>query len=230
MKRKIVSVILGLLMIFTLTACSGIDTGESTSDLSTSEKSTEELTGEWIVNENSILPEDNKEAREAFNKANNKDGYMNIPIAVLGSQTVSGTNYSYLCKGRISVPDSEWGYFIANVYEDLDGNCEITGTKGLPFDINDGWKSNQNDYELEKNADVERIFDEAIKNSTDKEYEPIAYIAQQPYYDKSYVVFTRTKKLSSDDNKRFNILIFTEGADGKIELKRVNNVDIGVGK
>ena len=230
MKRKIISVILSLSMIFTLTACSGIDTGESTSDLSTSEKSTEELTGEWIVNENSILPEDNKEAREAFNKANNKDGYMNIPIAVLGSQTVSGTNYSYLCKGRISVPDSEWGYFIANVYEDLDGNCEITGTKGLPFDINDGWKSNQNDYELEKNADVERIFDEAIKNSTDKEYEPIAYIAQQPYYDKSYVVFTRTKKLSSDDNKRFNILIFTEGADGKIELKRVNNVDIGVGK
>ena len=96
--------------------------------------------------------------------------------------------------------------------------------------MSDGWESNQNDYELEKNPDVKRIFDEAIKNSTDKEYEPIAYIAQQPYYDKSYVVFTRTKKLSSDDNKRFNIVIFTEGADGKIELKSVNNVDIGVGK
>ena len=230
MKRKIISVILSLSMIFTLTACSGIDTGESTSDLSTSEKSTEELIGEWIVNENSILPEDNKEAREAFNKANNKDGYMNIPIAVLGSQTVSGTNYSYLCKGRISVPDAEWGYFIANVYEDLDGNCEITGTKGLPFDMSDGWESNQNDYELEKNPDVKRIFEEAIKNSTDKEYEPIAYIAQQPYYDKSYVVFTRTKKLSFDDGEKFNIVLFTEGADGKIELKDVKNVDIGVGK
>lgn len=155
---------------------------------------------------------------------------MNIPIAVLGSQTVSGTNYSYLCKGRISVPDAEWGYFLANVYEDLDGNCEITGTKGLPFDMSDGWESNQNDYELEKNPDIESIFEEAVKDSTDKEFEPIAYIAQQPYYDKSYAVFTRTKKLSFDDGENFSIVIFTEGADGKIELKDVKNVDIGVGK
>lgn len=167
---------------------------------------------------------------EAFNKANNKDGYMNIPIAVLGSQTVSGTNYSYLCKGRTSVPDSQWEYFLANVYEDLDGNCEITGTKGLPFDMSDGWESNQNDYELEKNPDIESIFEEAVKNSTDKEFEPIAYIAQQPYYDKSYAVFTRTKKLSFDDGEKFSIVIFTEGADGIIELKSVKNVDIGVGK
>ena len=235
MKRKIVSVILGLLMIFTLTACSGNNSDEekkqtTISERSESKESSEETVGGWIVNENSILPDDNKEAMEAFNKSDNKDGYMNIPIAVLGSQTVSGTNYSYLCKGRISVPDAEWGYFLANVYEDLDGNCEITGTKGLPFDMSDGWESNQNDYELEKNPDIESIFEEAVKDSTDKEFEPIAYIAQQPYYDKSYVVFTRTKKLSFDDGEKFSIVIFTEGADGKIELKDVKNVDMGVGK
>ena len=48
------------------------------------------------------------------------------PIALLATQIVSGTNYSILCQVTPVVPDAESSFAIAHVYQDLEGNAEIT--------------------------------------------------------------------------------------------------------
>lgn len=83
-------------------------------------------TGGWSANQGNIKPsaKANKEAKHAFDKAmENLTGCDYDLVAVLGSQVVAGTNYSYLCRTRIVYPGEKWKYEIINVYEDLEGNC-----------------------------------------------------------------------------------------------------------
>lgn len=48
------------------------------------------------------------------------------PVAYIGSQVVSGINHAVLCKVTAVTPDAEGAYAIVYIYEDLNGNCEIT--------------------------------------------------------------------------------------------------------
>ena len=52
------------------------------------------------------------------------------PVAYISMQVVAGYNHSILCKSSPSVAelDGETTFVLVTVYEDLDGNCEITDT------------------------------------------------------------------------------------------------------
>lgn len=52
-------------------------------------------------------------------------------IAVLGSQVVEGMNYRLLCRVTPVVPDAEGAFCLVTVYQDLDGNAEITEVTDL---------------------------------------------------------------------------------------------------
>ncbi len=75
------------------------------------------------------LPED---VQKAFAKATEKtpEGTL-TPVAYLGSQVVSGTNYAILCCGQTMAEDSVSVMQIVTVYQDLEGNAEITNTYNL---------------------------------------------------------------------------------------------------
>ena len=91
-----------------------------------------EMTGAW---ENPETPEMTDEAKAALDKALEKlVGAEYEPAALLATQLVSGTNYSILCKVTPVVPDAESSFVIVHVYEDLEGNAEITDT----FDFSAG--------------------------------------------------------------------------------------------
>ena len=76
------------------------------------------VVGGWSINEK-LSPSDNSDAMRAFDMAvKNLEGYSYEVVAVLGSQTVSGTNYSYLCKGIAVTPGAKAEYAVVNVYED----------------------------------------------------------------------------------------------------------------
>ena len=56
-------------------------------------------------------------------------------VAYIGSQVVAGTNHAVLCRMTPSVPDSASSYVLVYIYEDLDGNCEITETLDIDLGI-----------------------------------------------------------------------------------------------
>lgn len=78
------------------------------------------------------IPDD---VKAAFDKA--MEGLVGCtyePIAILGSQVVSGMNYCLLCKTTIVTPDAPVSYTLVYIYEALDGTAEILRIQDVVFD------------------------------------------------------------------------------------------------
>lgn len=72
------------------------------------------------------------EAAEALAKATEGTlGYEYTPIALLGTQLVSGTNYRILAYGAPVTPDAQGTLHVLDVYMSLDGTAELTGMGAL---------------------------------------------------------------------------------------------------
>ena len=79
--------------------------------------------GSWQEAESPAMTE---EATAAFNKAT--EGFVGVdyvPVALLSTQTVAGTNYRILCEATTVYPGAEMHYAVVNVYESLEGNANI---------------------------------------------------------------------------------------------------------
>lgn len=66
------------------------------------------------------------EAKAAFEKAT--AGFVGVdyvPVALLSTQTVEGTNYRILCEATVVYPGAEMHYAVVDVYESLEGNANI---------------------------------------------------------------------------------------------------------
>ena len=83
-----------------------------------------EIAGGWTKADSPAITED---FRKVFDNATQAlTGMQYIPVAYLASQVVAGTNHRVLCKATATVPDAATTYAIVTVYEDLNGNAEIT--------------------------------------------------------------------------------------------------------
>lgn len=79
--------------------------------------------GAWQEAESPAMTE---EATAAFNKAT--EGFVGVdyvPVTLLSTQTVAGTNYRILCEATTVYPGAEMHYAVVNVYESLEGNANI---------------------------------------------------------------------------------------------------------
>ena len=78
----------------------------------------EDAVGTWQEAESPAMTE---EATAAFNKAT--EGFVGVdyvPVALLSTQTVAGTNYRILCEATTVYPGAEMHYAVVNVYESLE--------------------------------------------------------------------------------------------------------------
>lgn len=85
-----------------------------------------QLSGGWYTE----MPEEEIDLEEkvqtAFDNATNKlVGATYKPIAVVGHQVVSGTNYAVLCYGSLATANENSGVYILTLYEDLNKTQEI---------------------------------------------------------------------------------------------------------
>lgn len=79
--------------------------------------------GSWQEAESPAMTE---ETTAAFNKATEGlVGVDYVPVTLLSTQTVAGTNYRILCEATTVYPGAEMHYAVVNVYESLEGNANI---------------------------------------------------------------------------------------------------------
>lgn len=104
-----------------------------------SEISAEQLAGGWETAEERASVVIPQEAKDVFDKAaESLDGNELEPMALLGTQTVSGTNYAFLCCSTLQTEETIRGIQVVTVYEDLDGNAEIMNICTVdPVDYNE---------------------------------------------------------------------------------------------
>ena len=88
------------------------------------------LTGGWTQPD---TPEITEQAGAAFEKAmEGFTGVNYVPVALLSTQLVAGTNYRFACQARTVEPDAEASWALVTVYQDLQGGAEITEIVWLP--------------------------------------------------------------------------------------------------
>ncbi len=96
----------------------------------TDQEANAEVVGGWQIADVSnaaLLPE---EAGVAFNKAAGAwTGVSLSPIATLGTQVVSGTNYLVLCSGTTVTAEPKTSLYVATVYADLKGNASFSSVE-----------------------------------------------------------------------------------------------------
>lgn len=91
------------------------------------------IVGGWRYTEN---PEADDNVTEVVGKATVKLlGAEYEPVANIGSQVVAGINHAVLCRITAVTPDADAGYSLVYIYEDLEGNCEVTGTADIELSV-----------------------------------------------------------------------------------------------
>ena len=181
------------------------------------------ITGGWAIN-NDFDGIDDANAMSAFEKATEDlVGYRYDVAAVLGSQIVAGTNYLYLCRAEMVVPDAKPEYVILKVYEDLEGNAEITGSLRL-LEGKEGWEYNDANPYMDENEEVKAAFDKALDGLTGAEYKPIAYIG---YKDNSYAVLTKITITSVEPLTSLSIVYITKTDSGAM-IDDIYDIDMSL--
>lgn len=97
-------------------------------------KNSEVLSGGWYVAPDAVgveIPEDVKRAYEKATEAVCWEWAEVDLLACLGSQIAAGTNYAILCRGKLTEDESTDHIFMITVYEDLEGNAEVTNIHTL---------------------------------------------------------------------------------------------------
>ena len=56
-----------------------------------------------------------------------------VPVALLGTQVVAGTNYAFLCQGTVVVPNAVPAWKIVFLYQDLEGSVSIINIADFDF-------------------------------------------------------------------------------------------------
>lgn len=88
--------------------------------------------GEWEVSDSAVGSQITEEAQAAYDNARaSYDGTAPQPLTLLGTQVVAGTNYAFLAKGQTDTDNPRSAVQVVIVYEDLEGNAQITNINTL---------------------------------------------------------------------------------------------------
>lgn len=114
--KKLVVLILAVLMLCAVTGCG-------------QQKTAPAAVGSWTIPDSAEITD---EARGAFEKA--MEGLVGVnytPVALLGTQLVSGTNYCVLCEAAVVYPDAQPYYALVYLYKNTQGEAEIRNIVAL---------------------------------------------------------------------------------------------------
>ena len=191
------------------------------------------LVGAYNTNLVSFSLKDNPDAMNAFKAAFPK-GYNYThyePIALLGTQVVSGTNYLYLCKSTWTDYQENVSFVLLQIYQDLSGKSQVVGSAILfpteeSREDGEDYIYNTGSYLPENIPAIQNAFNEAVKDSENVSYIPLAYIGKHTQEGKPEedVIFTAKKSKGKDAKANYELLYTGKDKDGKAKLVKAEDV------
>ena len=229
--KKIFKLFLVLIMVISLTAC-----GNASSTVET-----EELAGGWTLKSDYSTTNISEEEQTMFEDAmNTYTGMLFEPIALIGTQIVSGTNYMFLCKGITVTSEPKSSLKVVIVYKDLEGTAKIT--KVSDFDVtnyvnqeNDnssnvnlsgGWTTNVANYKNVLSDSDKTMFDNATIELTGVGYEPISVVATQVVAGTNYAVLAYGTTVTSDPITSVYMLTIYKDLSDNSSVTSINQIDL----
>lgn len=197
------------------------------------ENNSDSLVGAYNTNLVSFSIKDNPDAMNAFEAAfPNGYNYTHYePIALLGTQVVSGTNYLYLCKSTWTDYQENVSFVLLQIYQDLSGKSEVMGSAILfpteeSREEGEDYIDNTGAYLPENIPAIQNAFKEAVPNDENASYIPLAYIGKHTQEGKPEedVIFTAKKSKGKDVKTSYQLLYIGSGKGGKAKLVKTEDV------
>ena len=191
------------------------------------------LVGAYNTNLISFSLKDNPDAMNAFEAAfPNGYNYTHYePIALLGTQVVSGTNYLYLCKSTWTDYQENVSFVLLQIYQDLSGKSEVMGSAILfpteeSEEDGEDYSYNTGSYLPENIPAIQNAFKESVPNNENVSYIPLAYIGKHTQEGKPEedVIFTAKKSKGKDAKTNYVLLYIGSGKGGKAKLVKTEDV------
>ena len=197
------------------------------------ENNSDALVGAYNTNLVSFSLKDNPDAMNAFEAAfPNGYNYTHYePIALLGTQVVSGTNYLYLCKSTWTDYQENVSFVLLQIYQDLSGKSEVMGSAILfpteeSREEGEDYIDNTGSYLPENIPAIQNAFKESVPNNENVSYIPLAYIGKHTQEGKPEedVIFTAKKSKGKDAKTSYVLLYIGSGKGGKSKLVKTEDV------
>ena len=192
------------------------------------------LIGAYNTNLVSFSLKDNPDAMSAFEAAfRNGYNYTHYePIALLGTQVVSGTNYLYLCKSTWTDYQENVSFVLLQIYQDLSGKSEVMGSAILfpteeSREEGEDYIDNTGSFLPENIPAIQNALEEAVPDDENVSYIPLAYIGKHSQEGKSEedVIFTAKKSKGKDAKTSYVLLYIAKDKNGKAKLVKTEDVE-----
>ena len=197
------------------------------------ENNSNSLVGAYNTNLVSFSIKDNPDAINAFEAAfPNGYNYTHYePIALLGTQVVSGTNYLYLCKSTWTDYQENVSFVLLQIYQDLSGKSEVMGSAILfpteeSREEGEDYIDNTGSYLPENIPAIQNAFNEAVKDNENVSYIPLAYIGKHTQEGKPEedVIFAAKDPRGTDTKISYELFYIAKDTDGKAKLVKTEDV------
>ena len=209
------------------------ESGATEGEKGKAENNSDALVGAYNTNLISFSIKDNPDAMNAFEAAfPNGYNYTHYePIALLGTQVVSGTNYLYLCKSTWTDYQENVSFVLLQIYQDLSGKSQVVGSAILfpteeSREEGEDYIDNTGSYLPENIPAIQNAFNEAVKDNENVSYIPLAYIGKHTQEGKPEedVIFTAKKSKGKDVKANYELLYIGKDKDGKAKLVKTEDV------
>lgn len=198
----------------------------------------ESVTGGWKVPSEfeTYIPMD---AADLFYKATIDESEQVFPVALLGKQVVSGTNYMFLVQ-----KDKE--HYVYVIYENLEKETKIISKKKFDLTkyvnqnkemdtkaLTGGWKVEILKEDISSmilDDKTQKKFDDAVSNITGQKYYPITVLATQVVSGTNYAIIAygapSTEEQVSTENTGVYILTLYEDLKGNNKIVSSSYIDL----
>ena len=209
------------------------ESGATEGEKGKAENNSDALVGAYNTNLVSFSLKDNPDAMNAFEAAfPNGYNYTHYePIALLGTQVVSGTNYLYLCKSTWTDYQENVSFVLLQIYQDLSGKSQVVGSAILfpteeSREEGEDYIDNTVSYLPENIPAIQNAFEETIPDDENASYIPLAYIGKHTQEGKSEedVIFTAKDPRGTDTKISYELLYIAKDTAGKAKLVKTEDV------
>ena len=209
------------------------ESGVTAEEKEKAQNNSDALVGAYNTNLVSFSLKDNPDAMNAF-EATFPNGYNYThyePIALLGTQVVSGKNYLYLCKSTWTDYQENVSFVLLQIYQDLSGKSEVMGSAILfpteeSREEGEDYIDNTGSYLPENIPAIQNAFKEAVPDDENAYYIPLAYIGKHTQDGKPEedVIFTAKDPRGTDAKISYELFYITKDKDGKAKLVKTEDV------
>lgn len=209
------------------------ESGVTAEEKEKAQNNSDALVGAYNTNLVSFSLKDNPDAMNAFEAAfPNGYNYTHYePIALLGTQVVSGTNYLYLCKSTWTDYQENVSFVLLQIYQDLSGKSEVMGSAILfpteeSEEEGEDYSYNTGSYLPENIPAIQNAFEEAVPDNESAYYIPLAYIGKHTQEGKPEedVIFAAKDPRGTDAKISYELFYIAKDTDGKAKLVKTEDV------